>query len=280
MSNYWRNRYLSQEKILLDKSIEETENHLIKLYSNSLQLNERELRNLLNDLQKQGIEGEMKINDLYRYNRYWEVRADLNRRLLELGRKQNDSLEKDLVDMYKRVQIYFNHNPKFMARTMNGKLVKAVNARPVDMSSPIVSERAQAIVNSVWCADGKYWSERTWVHMDELQQDIENGLLDIITRGTNPDELTQTLMRDFGKSYHQAQALVRTELNHVYTQAAAERYADAGCEFYEVIAQQSEDECLEYDGQVYRLDMMVEGENAPPFHTNCKCTIVPVIGGN
>ena len=280
MSNYWRNRYLSQEKILLDKSIEETENHLIKLYSNSLQLNERELRNLLNDLQKQGIEGEMKINDLYRYNRYWEVRADLNRRLLELGRKQNDSLEKDLVDMYKRVQIYFNHNPKFMARTMNGKLVKAVNARPMDMSSPIVSERAQAIVNSVWCADGKYWSERTWVHMDELQQDIENGLLDIITRGTNPDELTQTLMRDFGKSYHQAQTLVRTELNHVYTQAAAERYADAGCEFYEVIAQQSEDECLEYDGQVYRLDMMVEGENAPPFHPNCKCTIVPVIGGN
>ena len=69
MSNYWRNRYLSQEKILLDKSIEETENHLIKLYSNSLQLNERELRNLLNDLQKQGIEGEMKINDLYRYKR-------------------------------------------------------------------------------------------------------------------------------------------------------------------------------------------------------------------
>ena len=116
--------------------------------------------------------------------------------------------------------------------------------------------------------------------MDELQQDIENGLLDIITRGTNPDELTQTLMRDFGKSYHQAQTLVRTELNHVYTQAAAERYADAGCEFYEVIAQQSEDECLEYDGQVYRLDMMVEGENAPPFHPNCKCTIVPVIGGN
>ena len=161
MSNYWRNRYLSQEKILLDKSIEETENHLIKLYSNSLQLNERELRNLLNDLQKQGIEGEMKINDLYRYNRYWEVRADLNKRLLELGHKQNDSLEKDLVDMYKRVQIYFHHNPKFMARTMNGKLVKAVNARPMDMSSPIVSERAQAIGNSVWCADGKYWSERT-----------------------------------------------------------------------------------------------------------------------
>ena len=64
---YWRDRVLSQEKILCDKSIAELENHLATLYRSSLRSVENDLRVVFQRLEKNG---EVSINDLYRYNRY------------------------------------------------------------------------------------------------------------------------------------------------------------------------------------------------------------------
>lgn len=186
---------------------------------------------------------------------------------------------KSFYDMYYRVQDYFNKNPKFLAKTVDGKVVKMVNSNPVDTTSPIVAEKAQAVVNSVWCADGKYWSERVWERMDKLQAALEKGLTDIIVRGASSDELALTIAQEMNKDFNTARTLVRTELSHIYNQAAAERYQDAGCEYYEVLSNQSEDECFEMNGTVIRFSEMVEGENCPPFHPNCRCAILPVIGG-
>jgi SPP1 gp7 family putative phage head morphogenesis protein len=112
-----------------------------------------------------------------------------------------------------------------------------------------------------------------------LQSTLEQGLLDTITRGVGPDELTKTIMKEFNKEFGVANTLVRTELTHVYVQAAAERYQDAGCEYYEVLSAQSDDECFDMNGTIIRFSEMVEGENCPPFHPNCRCTILPVIKG-
>lgn len=276
--SYWTDRQFEQQKLLLDKTIEETDKHLATVYKSSMRDVEKDLKSLYLDLQKQAEDGKVKINDLYRYNRYWELRSDINRKLQALGEKEVKLLDRQLVGQYMAVQDYFNKNPKFMAKTERG-MAKVVSAIPVDLNSPIVSENAEAVVNSVWCADGKYWSDRVWENKGKLQEDIEQGLLDTITRGVGPDELTLTLMKDFNKSFHQAQTLVRTELTHVYTQAAAERYSNAGCEYYEVLSAQSDDECYDMNGSVIKFSEMVEGDNAPPFHPNCRCTILPVLGG-
>ena len=153
---------------------------------------EKDMKALLFDLQK---EDGVKINDLYRYNRYWELRNDINHKLVALGQKEIRLLDKELINMYMKVQDYFNKNPKFLAKTENGKVVKMVNAVPVDMNNPIVSEHAQAVVDSLWCADGKYWSERVWGRMDALQGSLEQGLTDIITRGVGPDEVAATIAK-------------------------------------------------------------------------------------
>lgn len=236
---------------------------------------ERDMKSLLFDLSKD----EVKINDLYRYNRYWELRNDLNKKLVVLGQKEIRLMDKDLINMYMRVQDYFNKNPKFLAKTQDGKVVKMINANPIDMKSPLVSEKAQAVVDSVWCADGKYWSERVWDRMDKLQSSLEQGLTDVITRGVGPDEIAKTIATEFNKEFKVARTLVRTELNHVYTQAAAERYQDAGCEYYEVLSAQSDDECFDMNGTIISFKEMEEGENCPPFHPNCRCSILPVLGG-
>ena len=276
--SYWKDRAFEQQKLLLDKTIEETNSHLASVYKNSMREVERDMKSLYLDLQAQSEDGKVKINDLYRYNRYWELRQDINSKLQSLGEKEIKMVDRALTLQYYKVQDYFNKNPKFMAKTERG-ITKVVSSIPVDLNSPIVSENAEAVVNSVWCADGKYWSERVWEHKEKLQADVEQGLLDTITRGVGPDELTKTLMEDFNKGFHTAQTLVRTELTHVYTQAAAERYQNAGCEFYEVLSAQSDDECYDMNGAVIRFSEMIEGENAPPFHPNCRCTILPVIGG-
>lgn len=49
------------------KSIEETEKELARLYKKALRDNEKELKSLLYDLQKNG---EDRIIDIYKYNRY------------------------------------------------------------------------------------------------------------------------------------------------------------------------------------------------------------------
>lgn len=153
--SYWRDRQFSQRKILLDKTIEETNSHLATIYKSSIREVENDMRSLYLDMLVQSEDGKVKINDLYRYNRYWELRNDLNSKLQSLGEKEIKMLDVALTKQYYKVQEYFNKNPKFLAKTERG-LTKVVSSIPVDINSPIVNEKAKAVVNSVWCADGKY----------------------------------------------------------------------------------------------------------------------------
>ena len=52
----------------------------------------------------------------------------------------------------------------------------------------IDTQRAQAVLNSVWCADGKHWSNRIWNNKEALQQRIEKSLVDCVSRGVPKDE--------------------------------------------------------------------------------------------
>lgn len=234
MSAYWRDRLERQKNLLLGKSIEETNTHLAIIYQSSIRDIEKDMKALLFDIKK---EDGVKINDLYRYNRYWEMRSDINQRLTSLGQKQIEIMDKDLVDMYMKVQEYFNENPKFLAHTVtNGRAerVREMSMAPVDLHDPIVSLKANEAVNSLWCADGLYWNDRVWNNMALLQERLESGITDIIVRGTSPDELIKQLAQEQGQqAFNRSDRLVRTELSHIYNYAAAERYAEAGCNGYE-----------------------------------------------
>ena len=68
--SYWKDRQFNQQKILLDKTIEETNSHLAKLYKSSIRDVENDMRKLYLDMLVQAEDGKIKTNDLYRYNRY------------------------------------------------------------------------------------------------------------------------------------------------------------------------------------------------------------------
>jgi len=67
---YWQDRQFNQRKILLDKTIEETQEKLATVYKSSMKDIENDMRSLYLELQQQSADGKVKINDLYRYNRY------------------------------------------------------------------------------------------------------------------------------------------------------------------------------------------------------------------
>lgn len=154
---YWKDRLNWQEEIILESGISSSENELVRLYKRAAELNEKDMKSLLYDLERKGMTN---INDLYRYNRYWQVQADINKRLNELRLKEVQILDKDLIAMYMSVQDYFNKNPKFYAKTSGGRIVKALDAGYVDLKSPLVSQKAETVAKMIWCADGKNYSDR------------------------------------------------------------------------------------------------------------------------
>lgn len=103
--------------------------------------------------------------------------------------------------------------------------------------------------------------------------------MECVTRGVPKDEVVKDIMNRYNVSFHQAETLVRTELSHIQTQAAVDRYIAAGCEKYEILTADDpcDEACIDANGKQYYFKDMVVGENMPPFHPNCRCTIVPIL---
>ena len=92
--------------------------------------------------------------------------------------------------------------------------------------------------------------------------------------------LKNMLQHRFGVSYNNADMLVRTEAAHIQTQAAKQRYEDAGLRYYQFYADPDEktcDECEHLHNKKFLYAEMKPGVNAPPMHPNDRCCIVPVV---
>ena len=63
----------------------------------------------------------------------------------------------------------------------------------------------------------------------------------------------------------------------------SDSYKEAGVEYYEYLAvgdDRTSEECMDLNGKIFRLDEARVGENFPPMHPNCRCTIIPVMDRN
>jgi hypothetical protein len=85
----------------------------------------------------------------------------------------------------------------------------------IGFSGEFSQKTAKEVINSIWCADGKHWSERIWHNKAQLQVALEKGLIDCVSRGVSKDELVKTLMETFNVGYRKADRIARTELSYV-----------------------------------------------------------------
>ena len=255
---YWADRIVKQQDILYDKTINEYNKQLATQYTKAQNRLLYQMEQLYDKITS--ADGKINPNDLYRYNRYFELRNNLNVELNALGAKEVEVLNAKLLQLYEVTS-------------------KAVG-NALDITYAIPNKAAEDAVKAIWCSDGKHWSDRIWNNKAALQQQIEKGLMDCVSLGVPKDEVVKMLKKNLNVGFYQSDRIARTELTHVQNQAAKERYAAAGVEQYKYLAAhdaRTSDICRELDGKIFNLREAVVGTNFPPMHPFCRSTILPVI---
>lgn len=262
---YWEERQAKAQELLTSKNTREIQKQLIKYYGTTMKKVLDDFENTYNKLLLSIDEGKQPTPaDLYKLDKYWQTQAQLRKELTALGDKQLSLLSKQFeVNFF---EVYYSF------------------ALPsTDAFATISAEAALGMINQVWAADGKPWSSRVWENISRLQETLNEGLIDCVVAGRKTTELKNILQERFGVSYSRANTLVRTEMAHIQTMAAQQRYKDYGLEYYEILGNDDDScgnhsvDCHALDGKRFSYAEMKIGKNAPPFHPNCKCCIVPVI---
>ena len=104
--------------------------------------------------------------------------------------------------------------------------------------------------------------------------------MDSIVRGVPKDIAVRDFMDRFSASFYEADRLTRTEMNYVQNQSTANRYKAAGVQQYQILAaidSRTSDICKEMNGKIFDFGTEQVGVNYPPFHPNCRTTIIPVL---
>ena len=157
------------------------------------------------------------------------------------------------------------------------KMVQDMTGGLVSHATPDLRGMLQAM-DTVW-AGGNY-STRIWKNTERLAETLSSEIEAAFLSGKSVRRMADTIMERFGVGYRAAECLVRTETSYVQNRTAARSYEDAGCTEYEVLTAQDRrtcQYCAKQNGKRYLLATMQAGENAPPFHPNCRCTILPVV---
>lgn len=263
--NYWAKRQAKIQEALANKSEKKINQQLAKYYGASARRVIENFERVYNRLLAQQADGIAPTPaDLYKLDAYWAFQAQLRNELQKLGEKQVSLLTKEFEIMF--FEVYYSIAPEGL---------QAFNT--------IDAAAARQMINAVWLADGKDFSQRIWGNTERLIESLNEQLILTVATGKKTTDLKKQLQQRFGVSYSRANTLVRTELAHVQTVAAKQRYEDYGLKYYEILGNDDDScgnhsvDCHEMDGKKFLYSEMNIGVNAPPFHPNCRCAIIPVI---
>lgn len=235
-----------------------------KQYSRGARITLRELTSFFSGIKEEVKQGNVLMSHLYRYNRYYDILNQFNSRLKQIGETEYTITEKAMHDMY----------------IDNYKIIGRVIGVPPTIVSVPNEEKIREAINHIWCKDGNAWSSRIWNNKNKLVEMLENGITDVVARGSNEADLERMLMDVFKVGYYQAQRIVRTELTYVQNQSAIDRYSDSDIELYQIWNTKDGrtcEICQEQKGKIYKITEAEAGKNLPPFHSNCRCTVIPYL---
>lgn len=256
--SYWQDRMANAQNKISNKSIRAIETQMRKYYAQTMKKVIADFEATYDKLVATMEAGkEPTPADLYKLDKYWQLQAQARTELEKLGAKQVALLSKQFelnwFEIYHSISL--PGTPAF--NTLNRQLV-------------------EQMISQIWCADGKSWSQRIWDNTTELLSTLNEGLIHIVASGKKNTELKKTLQERFGVSYSRADALVRTEVAHIQTQAAQKRYEDYGVKMVEVWADADERRC-DVCGKLHQTKHPISGAMPIPAHPRCRCCIVPVV---
>lgn len=255
---YWQDRMAKTQDAVSAKSRKQIEKQLSKYYARTAKKVIEDFENTYLKLLATIEDGkEPTPADLYKLDKYWQMQGQLRRELRNLGEKE--------VALFTK---YFELN--FF------DVYYAIDVEGATAFNTLNTETVHQMINSIWCADGKSWSQRIWEDTEALAETLNEQLVHTVATGKKTTELKNLLQGRFGVSYSRADALVRTELAHIQTQAATKRYKDYGIQEVQIWADKDERRC-DVCGKLHKKRYLVGTPVPIPAHPRCRCCIVPVI---
>ena len=175
----------------------------------------------------------------------------------------------ELVDNFNDLQKYFDE--KLTKRTLDEFKRQAGILGKTLLDN---EKAAHAVVNASF--HNATFSDRIWLYQGLLKNDLYKLLQIGIVQGKNPRVLAAELVKKFDVSRYNAERLMRTELARVQTEAQRQSFERNGYDEYEYIACGKSDVCdicKALDGKHFKVKDMMVGENAPPMHPMCHCSV-------
>ena len=138
-----------------------------------------------------------------------------------------------------------------------------------------IGDIAKATLNANF--KGASWSKSIWDRQDKLRKVVAQEVYQAIVRGQNGLTIARNLRKNFDVNNSYAKRLAITEHARVQMEVAKQSMLKNGFEHYEVLPEPKAcDICKPKAGKKYRVDKMLTGETAPPFHPYCRCAVVEV----
>ena len=144
------------------------------------------------------------------------------------------------------------------------------------------AKTANAIVNGSF--HNATFSDRIWQYHDLMKADLSKMLQTGLIQGKNPRQLAKELRKYYigderlkngrNGAIYNTERLMRTELARVQTEAQKQSMEKNGFEEYTFIANGGCcDICQGINGKHFKIAKMMPGENAPPMHPHCRCSV-------
>ena len=299
---YWRDRQIEREQHWYDLATQALNEEIKLYYQQSLEKIQRDIASLY---ARFGVENKLSPAEARRLIRGEEFRVW--RKTLEeyvKDAKRDSAILKELNTLAMRSRI--SRLEALHARTLMeiADLCEKLNQfedafqyraylanfygnlydihRTVGLTTPPVAvdkNQAEKVIRTAW--SGANYSSRIWKNGVRLERELKETVLTAVHRGTSIQKLSQNLSRRMEVGYNNAERLVRTELNYVQNRAALDSIQSAGLEYYQFIAaldRRTCPRCGSLDGRVIALEEAMQGDNYPPLHPRCRCTVTAALG--
>ena len=192
-----------------------------------------------------------------RISRLDSLKAGVDYELIQAGEKIKGKVTDTLTDVYENTYTSFVEDLNFKKGVISSSTIKMA-------------------LEQEW--SGANYSSRIWSNIDNLAKAIKNEVIVGLNKGINYRTMSQNIAKKFDTSYKNAERLVRTETAHIQNQATLMGYRDSGVvkyEFLAVLDSRTSHTCASLNGEVFKTENAMEGENYPPMHPRCRSTTVP-----
>ena len=300
---YWEKRQLAREELSFNKGTEAYKEY-VKILSESKKEIENKIAQLYakyqQEVTKLGID-KIQANKLLRGTEYKEWRYDIGKYVEEIEKlKKSNPVEFKKMSVELETLAYRSRISRLdsLKAGVDYELIQAgekIKGKVTDTLADVYEDTYTSFVEDLnfkkgvissstikmaleqeW--SGANYSSRIWSNIDNLAKAIKNEVIVGLNRGINYRTMSQNIAKKFDTSYKNAERLVRTETAHIQNQATLMGYKDSGVvkyEFLAVLDSRTSHTCASLNGEVFKTENAMEGENYPPMHPRCRSTTVP-----